>query len=107
MTHPRHIVHADWGTDPKKRQVAVAELTSTGDYRVVSVAPADPAAVLAGDLRKALHDANVNGGQVLAGFDFPIGLPGPYAERTGVTSFPDFLPEIGRGAWEHFWDVAT
>ncbi|HVA73077.1 MAG TPA: hypothetical protein VNF71_00750 [Acidimicrobiales bacterium] len=107
MTLPRQIAHADWGTDPKKRQVAVAELASASGYRVVSVAPADSVAVLNGDLRKALHASGENGGLVLAGFDFPIGLPGPYADRTGITSFLDFLPEIGHGAWERFGDVAT
>jgi hypothetical protein len=102
---PDHIAHADWGTDPRKRQVAAARRTSSGGYEVVSVAPAIPTAVMNGDLRAGLH---VEGeGRLLAGFDFPIGLPRAYAERVGVTFFPDFLPEIGHGPWEHFAKVAA
>ena len=43
---------------------------------------------------------------VLAGFDFPIGLPIRYAERAGVESFLTLLPELGRGEWSRFYDVA-
>lgn len=107
MGVPRCVAHADWGTDPKKRQVAVAELTPEGKYRVVSVGPADAAAVACGDLRRALNAHGMAGGQLFVGFDFPIGLPRLYAERTGITFFPALLPEIGRGPWERFGDVAT
>ena len=45
-------------------------------------------------------------GQLLAGFDFPIGLPMTYAERAGIGSFPDFLPQIGLGQRGQFSNVA-
>jgi hypothetical protein len=107
MTLPAHVAHADWGTNPRKRQVAVAELTPKGNYRVVTLAPALSPAAMAGDLRKGLHVGASAQGQLLAGFDFPIGFPRAYAERGGVTSFPDFLPLIGHGDWERFSEAAS
>jgi hypothetical protein len=103
---PGLIAHADWGTDPKKRQVALAERHPDGGYHVLSIAQADPMAVQAGDLRMGLTGSPGSDGLLLAGFDFPIGLPRAYAERAGVTYFPDFLPEIGHGEWEQFAQVA-
>ena len=47
-----------------------------------------------------------SGGCVFVGFDFPIGLPMAYAERTGVTSFREVLPELGRGVWDRFFEPA-
>ncbi len=35
---------------------------------------------------------------ILAGFDFPIGLPAAYARRAGIRDFLEVLPELGRGA---------
>lgn len=83
MPHPEYIAHADWGTDPKKRQVATATRTSEGSYRVISLAPADPAAVADGDLRGCLQVPIATHGQLLAGFDFPTVPHGPqYALET-------------------------
>jgi quercetin dioxygenase-like cupin family protein len=45
-------------------------------------------------------------GSVLVGFDFPIGLPAEYAERAGVVSLREVLPELGRGEWAHFFEPA-
>jgi SAM-dependent methyltransferase len=43
---------------------------------------------------------------LLAGFDLPIGLPRAYAERAGVESFVDWLPQLGSGEWAEFYSVA-
>ena len=43
---------------------------------------------------------------MLVGFDFPIGVPAAYAERTGIVSFKDVLPQLGRGAWDRFFEPA-
>ncbi len=83
----RHIGHADWGTHSKKRQVAVAEVVSAAEYRVVSVVPAALTAVVNDALRRGLHAAAADRGQPLARSDFPIGVPRRYSERVGVTFF--------------------
>lgn len=43
---------------------------------------------------------------MLAGFDFPLGLPLRYAEKAGVSNFLELLPELGRGEWARFYEVA-
>jgi hypothetical protein len=103
---PAFIAHADWSTDRKKRQVAVAELTSEGHYCVVSLGPAQPPVVMNGDLRVGLNVGRHGNGQLLAGFDLPFGLPRTYAERAGITFFPDHLAPDGHGPWDRFADVA-
>jgi hypothetical protein len=102
-----HVAHADWGSNPKKRQVAVAELTEAGIFKVVTLAPALSIASMNGDLRRGLHVPNSVSGDLVAGFDFPIGLPRAYAERAGIASFPDFLLQIGHGPWARFAEVAA
>jgi len=44
---------------------------------------------------------------VLAGFDFPIGLPLSYGLRTGCASFRETLSALGSGRWRRFYDVAN
>jgi hypothetical protein len=43
---------------------------------------------------------------VLVGFDFPIGLPLPYARRAKISHFLDALPHFGEGEWADFYRVA-
>jgi hypothetical protein len=43
---------------------------------------------------------------VLAGFDFPIGVPAAYGQKTGLADFTELLAAIGEGAWSRFYDVA-
>ena len=45
-------------------------------------------------------------GPVLVGFDLPIGLPAAYAERAGVESLVEWLPQLGSGEWAEFFSVA-
>jgi len=105
MPVPAFIAHADWNANPEKRYVAVAEMTAEGHYRVVSLGPAELPDDMGGDLRTGLNVADLGPGQLWAGFDFPLGLPRAYAERTDITYFPDFLPLIGHGPWDHFADI--
>src|SRR5579862_8964095 len=102
---PSFVVHADWGSDPSKRQVARAELAGDGSYLLTALAPADPPAVAAGELRRALHLPLLGG--ALIGFDFPIGLPLAYASRVGVASFPQFLASFGEEPFHEFASVAA
>ena len=43
---------------------------------------------------------------MLVGFDFPIGIPKAYADIAGIESFAALLPELGRGQWASFYEVA-
>ncbi len=102
---PAVVAHADWGCDPRKRRIAVAERTAGSTrprYEVVAVAAAashgtDVFDMLAG------KDGR---GPSLVGFDFTIGLPREYAAAVGVTSFPAFLDLIGSGPWREFEHAA-
>jgi hypothetical protein len=108
MPRPGLVAHADWGCDPRKRQVAVAALAAPpgGGYRVVSLAaaaggrPGGPADVF-DDL-----SAQSPAAAVLLGFDFTIGLPRAYAAAAGVRAFGEFLGQIGTPPWAEFERVA-
>jgi hypothetical protein len=95
------VAHADWSTDPGKRWIALARLVEQG-YELAPPQPAgDPGTLFERLARLA------GGGQVVAGFDFPIGLPLAYARRVGVARFLDVLPCLGGGAWADFYQVAA
>jgi hypothetical protein len=103
---PALVAHADWGCDPRKRQVAVAELTGGSGgcprYEVMYVTRVP-------NHEEDLFDVLARGrgpGRALVGFDFTIGLPRDYAAAVGVTSFPAFLGLIGSGPWRKFEHVA-
>ena len=68
------------------------------------VSAPEPVGEVSGLLRRLAQAAG--GGCVLVGFDFPIGLPAAYAERAGIVSFRDVLPELGRGRWSRFFEPA-
>jgi hypothetical protein len=44
-----------------------------------------------------------DGGAVLLGFDFPIGLPRTYAARAGIADFLEVLPCFGTREWADFY----
>jgi hypothetical protein len=46
-------------------------------------------------------------GPMLAGFDFPIGLPMAYAQRTALPDFPAALASFGHDEWADFYHVAA
>lgn len=106
MPAPELVAHADWGTHPRKRQVATAELLagSTREearYRVAGLRAADPV-----DALDDLTSRNPAGTTVV-GFDFPIGLPAAFAHAAGIDSFRSFLrDEMGAVPWDRFADVA-
>jgi len=101
IASPRLVVHADWGSHPRKRWIAVAVRTR-GRHRVVAVEPAgDVAAFL-----ERVRDAALATPPVLLGFDFPIGLPRAYASRAGIHAFREALGRLGAGRWSRFYDPA-
>jgi len=98
---PTLVVHADWGINPAKRWSARALLVD-GAYRVAATTPVRSTTDM---LARLLHDAG-RGGSVLAGFDFPIGLPAAYAERAGIGAFLEVLGAFGGPEWADFYKVA-
>jgi hypothetical protein len=97
---PTFIVHADWGSNPKKRWMAWA--TREENYLVH---PTQPVGDLANFLQRIKTQANP-AGSILIGFDFPIGLPFAYAQKAGIHNFIYALPRFGQDEWGEFFDVA-
>lgn len=94
---PALVAHADWSVDAKKRWMAVA--VREGD--AWRLGPPEPVGGL-DRLFPRLRD-RARGGPVLAGFDFPIGLPAAYARTAGIDDFPGLLRGLGADA--AFWRV--
>ena len=77
---PTLVAHADWSKDPKKRWMAVATRAGTSDrYLVEGPENVTDASTM---IERLLERGN--GGPILVGFDFPIGIPRAYAEKAGV-----------------------
>ena len=102
MKGPALIVHADWSKDEKKRWHVVAALGRDGKHQAKA-----PEKV--GDLDTYFDRMceRADGGGVLAGFDFPIGLPIAYAKRAGIKSFREALKRFGHRRWKDFYEPAT
>jgi hypothetical protein len=94
------VAHADWSKSPKKRWVAIARRRDA-----TFVIDAAQAVGPAEDFLPRLHE-NACGGAVLAGFDFPIGLPAAYAAAAGIRHFDDLLRQLGAGPWADFCEPA-
>jgi len=87
---PTLVAHADWGQAPGKRWLAVARRHGS-EWRAEPPSPvATPDRLLA-----SLAAGARPRGAVLAGFDFPIGLPLAYARQARVRSFRALLPSLG------------
>lgn len=94
----RTILHADWSIAPDKRWRAEAIRSDTG-WTVAAPRPLGDCAAFV----DRLHAENAG---VLAGFDFPIGLPATYGRMTGLADFPAALEAFGRGEWADIFSVA-
>jgi hypothetical protein len=99
---PALIAHADWGVNPKKRWMAVALRSENGNYLAERTEQVGETGRLLADLRKRAG----GDGPVLAGFDFPIGVPRHYAYVAEIEDFLSWLPKLGSGVWQEFFDVA-
>jgi hypothetical protein len=96
------VAHADWGSQPRKRWLAIAQQLHDGRYLAYAPVPAgEPGTLLARLLEAA------RGGAVLAAFDFPFGLPARYAAHAGIDDFVALLPILGSGRWADFYRVAA
>lgn len=102
MLHrPRLVVHADWGSSPAKRWMARAMLGRDGSYFAVAPEPV-------GELHSFLETLSrqAGGGAVVAGFDFPIGVPCAYAANCCIYNFVHVLPQLGANEWADFYRLA-
>lgn len=102
MILPILVAHADWSVDRRKRWLALAELQPRGDYAAALPQPAGAADTLLYRLRALAAPGSI----ILAGFDFPIGLPAAYARRAGIEAFLPCLEQFGHGEWADFYRVA-
>jgi hypothetical protein len=99
MTQRTLLAHCDWSKDPRKRWAATAVLEA-GLWRLAPPEPVGSTAAFIPRLRR-----RARGGGILVGFDFPIGLPRAYGERTGLANFSEALGQFGRGPWRDWWEV--
>ena len=94
---PPLIVHCDWSTAAAKRwQCRAIRIGDT--YEVAQPTPVGPLETFFASLRQQQPT-----GAILAGFDFPIGLPRVYAEKSGITDFASALLKFG----ENFYSPAS
>lgn len=91
------IIHADWSVSLQKRWQARA--TREGGVWTLH---APVRGLEAGDLLCAARM-----GRLIAGFDFPIGVPAFYGRQTGLRDFPELLEALGQGDWAAFSQVAV
>lgn len=92
------IFHADWSKNRNKRWLAKAEKRQSGwDISSLKPSPCKLDELL---LREARDK------RVLAGFDFPIGVPAKWAEKRKLGSFPSFLDELAKDSESLFFKVA-
>ena len=96
---PALVVHADWSTRPARRWQSAAVLQADGRYRLLPT-------VRTGTLAELFGSLAADGGRVLLGFDFPIGLPAAYARRARIDDFAAALPRFGSGRFAQFYEVA-
>lgn len=93
------LIHADWSVDPRKRWVATAVRNGRG-WLVSTPRPVGPIPQFV----DAIFESGT--GKTLVGFDFPIGVPAAYGERSGFANFRQALAHFGKGDWTSFYDVA-
>ena len=98
---PSLVAHADWSKDPRKRWCATAVRAPDRRYRAESAEPVGDLGTYFDRLRQ-----RAGGGSVLAGFDFPIGLPRRYAANAGLSDFRSALAGFGHGRWRDFYQPA-
>lgn len=113
---PRIVAHADWSCCSRKRWVTLARLIGGGRYevydldRVERFVGENPLGAtlkyhLSGFIPVLKRIAGADEA-IFVGFDFPIGLPCAYAQKTGVSNFLNMLPRLGSGRWRDFYVVA-
>lgn len=92
------LYHADWSMAAKGRWLATA-IMSDGSWQV-------GAPRLLGSVPAFVDELFAAPGPVIAGFDFPIGVPETYGQTTGFADFPSALESFGHEEWSNFFIVA-
>jgi hypothetical protein len=100
MKSPALIAHCDWGKYSYKRWMAVA-VQEGGRFSIAAPELVGQSA----NLFEKLAGRTLESGSVLVGFDFPIGVPKKYGEKTGLLGFQDLLHNLGSGVWNDWYDV--
>ncbi|WP_299258722.1 hypothetical protein [uncultured Kushneria sp.] len=94
------LLHADWSLSPSKRWYAEA-WRMNGLWQI-----RDPVRI---DNLQVWRDKvllSPSQGTTLAGFDFPIGIPGQWAKQVDVTDFRLWLDMLEAARWRDFFDTA-
>jgi hypothetical protein len=97
------VAHADWSVSPTKRWSACALGDPISSWRLLSLSRVEDAGAYLSGLKKSYSEH----GCILAGFDFPIGLPLEYAHKAGIAEFTGALRQFGHGAWQDFYQPAA
>lgn len=92
------VFHADWSINKTKRWLAKAERRQDG-WEISSLEPA-PCKLDELLLREARDK------RVLAGFDFPIGVPAKWADKVKLGNFRSFLDQLSEDSDPPFFKVA-
>jgi len=92
------LVHADWSKTPAKRWAAQAKKSEVG-WEVEAPRLVGPVDAF---LRTLMQEPQ----PTLAGFDFPIGVPASFGQKTGFSGFIEAIEHFGSGPWSRFYDVA-
>jgi hypothetical protein len=98
---PRLIAHCDWSTSIQKRWICKARI-HRGNYEVAEPRPVGALGPFFSQLREEEPT-----GSILAGFDFPIGVPRLYAEKAAISKFTDALLRFGEREWAEFYHPAA
>ena len=93
------VSSADWSTDPKKRWMALASKQPDHYWQAYPPTPVDEPQCFFQTLQTNMPHP----GCILAGFDFPIGLPYNYALTAGITNYLGSLSQFGQDKWSQFY----
>lgn len=96
------VSHADWSKNPDKRWMAVAVLQANHRWLACELLKVSQPSSLFLYLKSHL----IEPGCILAGFDFPIGIPYSYATKAGISGFLASLPLFGQNDWAQFYTPA-
>jgi hypothetical protein len=99
FNHVNLVAHSDWSKDPAKRWMARAVKRPTGQWYLTDLEKIVQPSQLFSHIQLNILEP----GCILAGFDFPIGLPSAYALKAGVMDFLSALPFFGFAEWSKFY----
>lgn len=96
------LAHADWSINAAKRWVTIARRLEGGWQVDAPEVVLNSEAFVCEVVTPAFSPR-----RRLVGFDFPIGVPAGYGERTGFQGFRELLATVGTGEWIDFFRAAV